>query len=106
MTEHATLSTAQLQKLATLSRLSFTPEALTAFGTEFQNILNFVTKIQSAPTANVAPLTSMLALTQPEMASHTPERADAVTEPNQREALQASAPSTESGFFVVPKIVE
>lgn len=106
MTEHATLSTTQLQKLANLSRLSFTSEALTAFGAEFQSILNFVTKIQSAPTSNVAPLTSMLALTQPELANQTPERVDVVTEPNQREALQASAPNTEMGFFVVPKIVE
>jgi aspartyl-tRNA(Asn)/glutamyl-tRNA(Gln) amidotransferase subunit C len=33
-------------------------------------------------------------------------RDDRVSEPNQREANQRSAPSVESGLFLVPKVIE
>jgi aspartyl-tRNA(Asn)/glutamyl-tRNA(Gln) amidotransferase subunit C len=33
-------------------------------------------------------------------------RADAVSETNQREANQQSAPAVENGLFLVPKVIE
>jgi aspartyl-tRNA(Asn)/glutamyl-tRNA(Gln) amidotransferase subunit C len=33
-------------------------------------------------------------------------RPDAVTEANRREAFQAIAPQTESGLYLVPKVIE
>jgi aspartyl-tRNA(Asn)/glutamyl-tRNA(Gln) amidotransferase subunit C len=33
-------------------------------------------------------------------------REDTVTETNKREALQASAPATEKGLFLVPKVID
>jgi aspartyl-tRNA(Asn)/glutamyl-tRNA(Gln) amidotransferase subunit C len=33
-------------------------------------------------------------------------REDTVSEPNQREANQASAPAVERGLFLVPKVIE
>ena len=33
-------------------------------------------------------------------------RDDVVSEPNQREANQASAPAVEDGLFLVPKVIE
>ena len=33
-------------------------------------------------------------------------RRDEVTEPNQRDALQAVAPAVEDGLFLVPKVIE
>jgi aspartyl-tRNA(Asn)/glutamyl-tRNA(Gln) amidotransferase subunit C len=90
----------QIQKLATLSRLSFAPEQLPAFAAEFQNILQFVDKIQALNTQGVPPLTSAAQL------AGTPQRADTVTATNRRSELQLSAPQTEMGFYVVPKIVE
>ena len=33
-------------------------------------------------------------------------RADAVTEPDQRETLLAGAPKSERGLFLVPKVIE
>jgi len=33
-------------------------------------------------------------------------RADVVSEPNQRDALQAIAPAVADGLFLVPKVIE
>jgi len=35
-----------------------------------------------------------------------PLRPDAVTEPDQRAALQAGAPAVEDGLYLVPKVIE
>ena len=90
----------QIQKLATLSRLSFSDEKIENFSNEFNNILKFVDKIQEVNTEGVAPLTAIGG--QPS----TPERPDVVTETNNRDAHQKNAPKAEAGFFVVPQIVE
>jgi len=89
-----------IEKLATLSRLSFPAEALQKFSSDFENILQFVEKIKEAKTEGVPPLTSTAEIPS------TPERPDAVTGTDRREAYQVIAPKTESGFYVVPKIVE
>lgn len=90
----------EIQKLATLSRLSFPEDKLPAFAKEFGGILDFVAKIQQLNTEGVPPLTTTANI------ETTPERADIIRETNNREALQANAPQKEMGFFVVPKIVE
>jgi aspartyl-tRNA(Asn)/glutamyl-tRNA(Gln) amidotransferase subunit C len=100
MSSTPTLSDTELQKLATLSRLSFSGDKLAAFRTQFQNILGFVAQIQSLPTQGVAPMTSTSNLPS------TPEREDKVTAANNRENLQKSAIQAEMGFFVVPRVVE
>lgn len=89
-----------LQKLAALSRLSFSPEDLARFSAEFGSILQFVDKIQGADTKGVQPLTTTAD------ATGTPERSDAVTAVDARTEYQKSAPAVEQGFYVVPKIVE
>lgn len=94
------LETKQIQKLATLSRLAFAEDKLPAFAAEFESILSFVDKIQQLDTGGVPPLVTTANI------NSTPERPDAVTAPDNREALQASAPKAEMGFYVVPKIVE
>ena len=51
----------------------------------------------------------------PNLAAHDPAategmhlrlREDVVSEPNQREANQQSAPAVERGLFLVPKVIE
>ena len=96
----AVLTDAELQKLATLSRLRFEGEKLAAFQTQFANILGFVDQLKQLNTEGVPPLTSTANLPS------TPEREDKVTAPNNREALQRSAVKAEHGFYVVPKVVE
>ncbi len=100
MSSPTPLTETELQKLATLSRLSFNGEKLAAFRTQFQSILGFVAQIQELPTQGVPPMTSTSNLPS------TPEREDSVTAPNNRENLQKSAVQAEMGFYVVPRIVE
>lgn len=98
------LETKDIEKLAKLSRLTFTAEQIPAFASEFENILNFVGQIQSLDTKGVAPLTTAANVPT------SPERADVPAIPAnpvaRRDELLANAPKSEQGFFVVPKIVE
>lgn len=98
------LETKDIEKLATLSRLKFSPEQIPAFASEFENILQFVGQIQSLDTHGVPPLTTTANI------STSPERADVPVIPSnpaaRRDELLANAPQSEQGFFVVPKIVE
>ncbi|RYG60723.1 MAG: Asp-tRNA(Asn)/Glu-tRNA(Gln) amidotransferase subunit GatC [Alphaproteobacteria bacterium] len=93
-----------IEKLAKLSRLTFTPEQIPAFAAEFENILDFVGQIQSLDTKGVAPLTTTANV------ATSPERADVPAIPanplQRRDELLANAPKSEQGFIVVPKIVE
>lgn len=93
-----------IEKLASLSRLKFEAAQLPAFASEFENILNFVSQIQSVDTSGVPPLTTTANV------ATSPERADVPAIPSnpekRREELLANAPKSEMGFFVVPKIVE
>jgi aspartyl-tRNA(Asn)/glutamyl-tRNA(Gln) amidotransferase subunit C len=98
------ISDADLQKLATLSRLRFEGEQLAAFRSQFANILGFVDQLKQLNTAGVAPLTSTAA--SDTNAPGTPEREDMITAPNNRDALQQSAIKAEHGFYVVPRVVE
>ena len=99
-----TLETKDIAKLATLSRLTFAPEQLPAFVSEFENILQFVGQIQGLDTQGVPPLTTTANI------STSPEREDVAVIPAnpaaRRDELLANAPKSEQGFFVVPKIVE
>lgn len=95
-----TIETKQIQKLATLSRLSFPEDKLPAFVSEFESILSFVAKIQSLNTEGIPPLTTTANI------ETSPERPDVVTAKNNRDALLSNAPKAEQGFIVVPKIVE
>ncbi|MCP5405467.1 MAG: Asp-tRNA(Asn)/Glu-tRNA(Gln) amidotransferase subunit GatC [Pseudomonadaceae bacterium] len=94
------MSQIDIKKLAFLSRLQFSEEAEKAFGAKFESVMDFVNTISEADTEGVPPYISA------EEGTPTPERADAVTEPNLRDLHQQNAPKAEQGFYVVPKVVE
>lgn len=94
------IDAAVVEKLANLSRLTFTPEEKQKFQNELQDILGFISQLQEVNTDNVSPMASTVASAQ------TLEREDVVTEPNNREENLKSAPKSEMGFFVVPKVIE
>lgn len=94
----------QLDKLAMLSRLEFTPEKLASFEPSLRSVLQFVEKIGGIDTKDVPPMAGVTT------EAGAPERVDVAVVPSdptkRREELQACAPKTEMGFYVVPKIVE
>ena len=92
------LTSADIQRLAQLSRLSFDPPASQRLMAGLNNFFAIVEQMREVDTSGVVPMA-------PEgMALRL--RDDVVSEPNQREANQRSAPAVERGLFLVPKVIE
>jgi aspartyl-tRNA(Asn)/glutamyl-tRNA(Gln) amidotransferase subunit C len=70
---------------------------------QINGFFTIVDAMQAVDTQGVEPLAHPVAAIQ-EVALRL--RADAVSEPNQREANQQSAPAVEQGLFLVPKVIE
>lgn len=90
------------KKLATMSRLVFTPEQEATFNSKFASVIGMVNTISEVDTSGVPPLTTT------SNAKSTPERADEAkaTGVEGRDKYQKIAPKAEMGFYVVPKVVE
>ena len=88
-----------VKKIAHLARLNMPESDLDRYTTQLSNILNFVEQMSGADTQNIEPIAHPLDLSQR-------LRPDQVTEPNQREILQAIAPQVEAGLYLVPKVID
>ena len=64
-----------------------------------QNILALADQMQAIDTEGVEPVSNPLDASQK-------LRPDAITEKNQRELFQSLAPASESGLYLVPRVVE
>ncbi|WP_210396543.1 Asp-tRNA(Asn)/Glu-tRNA(Gln) amidotransferase subunit GatC [Motiliproteus sediminis] len=93
------LDRSDVEKIAHLARLQLDDADIPEYAQHLSNILALVDQMQAADTSALEPMAN------PHDASQR-LRADAVTEQNQREALQANAPATENGLFLVPKVIE
>ncbi|MCP4393496.1 MAG: Asp-tRNA(Asn)/Glu-tRNA(Gln) amidotransferase subunit GatC [Alphaproteobacteria bacterium] len=89
-----------VEKLARLSSLEFNEEEKQTLVGEFDKILGFISQLQEVDTDNVEPMTSVV------KDASTPQRQDAPRQEIPRDKLQANAPATEMGFFVVPKVMD
>ena len=88
----------QIEYIARLARLRFTENELAGFTAQFNQIVEYVEKLNQADTAGVEPMASLLEET-------TALRGDepaAMLSP--AEALR-NAPKKTEGFFSVPKVV-
>jgi aspartyl-tRNA(Asn)/glutamyl-tRNA(Gln) amidotransferase subunit C len=88
-----------VNKVALLARIRLTDEEAAGLGPQLSSILGYVDKLQEVDTEGVAETA------HPHEAA-MPLRTDVVTNTNRRSALQAPAPETESGLYVVPKVIE
>ena len=93
------ISRADIEKVAVLARIRLDDKQIPALENDLSNILSLVDQLSAANTDNVEPLAHPLDAVQR-------LRADEVTESNQREAFQAIAPATESGLYLVPRVIE
>lgn len=94
-----TLEVEELQKVAHLARLTLEPEAVKDYSEALSNILDLVDEMQAIDTNQVKPMAHPLDATQR-------LRIDEVTETVNPEYLQAGAPATEQGLYLVPRVVE
>jgi len=88
-----------VQKVAMLARIRLTDDEAAELGPQLSNIIGYVEQLGAVDTEGVEPTA------HPHDAA-MPLRANVVTNGNRRDALQAVAPNTESGLYVVPKVIE
>jgi aspartyl-tRNA(Asn)/glutamyl-tRNA(Gln) amidotransferase subunit C len=89
--------------IARLARLDPSPAQREALLGQLNGFFEIVESMRAVDTSGVAPLYTPLSAIQ-EVSLRL--REDAVTETNQREANQQSAPAVEDGLFLVPKVIE
>jgi aspartyl-tRNA(Asn)/glutamyl-tRNA(Gln) amidotransferase subunit C len=97
------LTPVDIDRLANLARLGLQPQERTRLCTQLNDFFDIVEKMRAVDTAGVHPLAHPVDVLG-EVALRL--RADTVSETNQREANQKSAPAVESGLFLVPKVIE
>jgi len=88
-----------VHKVAMLSRIRLSDEEAAHLGPQLANILGYIEQLSEVNTAGIEPTAHPHDIAMP-------QRVDVVTNTNRRDALQASAPNTESGLYVVPKVIE
>ncbi len=100
------LTTLDIQRIANLARLALQPDEEARMLDKINNFFGIVEQISAVDTTGVVPMAHPVDAmhNSPEMALRL--RTDTVSEPNQREANQKSAPAVENGLFLVPKVIE
>jgi aspartyl-tRNA(Asn)/glutamyl-tRNA(Gln) amidotransferase subunit C len=97
------LQSDDIRRIASLARLSLTPEQSERMLGQINGFFDLVEQMQSVDTRGIEPLAHPVAAMQ-DIALRL--RADIASEPNDREANQRSAPAVEHGLFLVPKVIE
>ena len=97
------LSPLDIARIANLARLELSPAESDRLLVQTNEFFNIVEKMRAVDTTGVEPLAHPLDTIQ---AISLRLREDQVTEPNNREANQKTAPAVENGLFLVPKVIE
>ena len=97
------LTPQDIGRIANLARLELTPTDSERMLTQLNGFFDVVEKMRAVDTSGLTPLAPPVAIMK-DMALRL--REDVVSEPNQREANQKSAPAVERGLFLVPKVIE
>ena len=90
-------------RIAHLARLELQPAEQAAMLAQLNGFFSIVEQMSAVDTSGIEPLYTPLS-TVSEVALRL--RDDVVTEGNQRELNQRSAPLVEDGLFLVPKVIE
>ena len=97
------LTSADIARIANLARLELQPDESERMLGQINGFFEIVEKMRAVDTAGIEPMAHPMAAIQ-DIALRL--REDRVSEPNQREANQRSAPCVEQGLFLVPKVIE
>lgn len=92
-----------VSRIAHLARLELQPEERAAMLGQLNGFFSIVEAMSAVDTRGVEPLYTPLSAVQD---VHLRLREDRVTEGNERDANQASAPAVADGLFLVPKVIE
>lgn len=97
------LSTTDVSRIALLARLELSADESIAMHKQLNDFFSIVERMSAVDTSGVEPLYTPLSAVQ---SVSLRLREDVVSETNQREANQRSAPVVEDGLFLVPKVIE
>ncbi len=97
------LTSADVKRIALLARLELSGAEQAAMLSQLNGFFHVVERMSAVDTRGVEPLYTPLAAVAP---VHLRLRDDVVSEGDQRELNQKSAPSLADGLFLVPKVVE
>ena len=97
------LTPQDIGRIANLARLELSPAESERMHLQLNGFFDIVEKMRAVDTQGIEPLSHPVATIQ-EIALRL--REDRVSEANQREANQKSAPAVERGLFLVPKVIE
>jgi aspartyl-tRNA(Asn)/glutamyl-tRNA(Gln) amidotransferase subunit C len=89
----------QVRHIALLARLDITDAEIPDTVDKLSRIVDFVDQLSQAPADGVVPMAHPLNATQR-------LRPDAVTETDERDRIQANAPSVDGGLYLVPRVIE
>ncbi|KQU86569.1 glutamyl-tRNA amidotransferase [Variovorax sp. Root318D1] len=97
------LSASDIARIASLARLQLAPDESERMLSQINGFFDLVERMRSVDTAGVEPLAHPVAAVENVTLRL---RDDVVSEPDNREANQKSAPAVEAGLFLVPKVIE
>ena len=97
------LTSQDVSRIAQLARLELRSIQFFNSLASFNEFFHIVEKMRAVDTSGVEPLYTPLSAIEDVTLRL---RADAVTEPNNREANMANAPAQDGGLFLVPKVIE
>lgn len=92
-----------IARIANLARLELSDPESERMLSQMNNFFGIVEKMQAVDTTGVTPLSHPVAAIE-EITLRL--REDVVSEPDNREANQKSAPAVEKGYFLVPRVIE
>jgi aspartyl-tRNA(Asn)/glutamyl-tRNA(Gln) amidotransferase subunit C len=93
------LDEATVARIARLARIAVPKAEQQPLAGELSHILGWIEQLNEVDTADVPPMTSVVAM-KPAL------RADRVTDGGRPEDILANAPERQGDYFVVPKVVE
>ncbi len=97
------LTSADIARIANLARLELKPIESERMLAQINGFFDLVEKMRAVDTTGLEPLAHPVASFQ-DISLRL--REDCVSESNNREANQRSAPAIEHGLFLVPKVIE
>ncbi len=97
------LNSNDISRIAKLARLELSSAESERMLVQMNGFFDIVEQMRAVDTQGIEPLAHPVAAIG-DIALRL--RPDVVSEPNQREANQRSAPSVERGLFLVPKVIE
>lgn len=88
-----------VEQVAHLARLQIDADSVAEYASEMSGVLDLAAQMDTVDTSAIEPMAHPTNAVQR-------LREDEVTEKNRREAFQQVAPSVESGYYLVPPVIE